>query len=168
MKAVVTTKYGPPEVLKLREVAKPVPGENEVLVKVYATTVNRTDCGIRSGKPFLIRFFTGLFKHKNTILGTEFAGEVEGVGKNVSLFKVGEKVFGFDDNSLGSHAQYLTIVEDTTIMIIPKKLTFEQAAASIEGAHYAYNFINKVNLKKGQKVLVNGATEVLVQQQFKF
>jgi len=158
MKAVICTKYGLPDVLKLREVEKPTPKDNEVLIKIHATTVNRTDCATLRAEPFFARLFTGIFKPKNPILGTEFAGKIEAVGKNVSSFKVGDKVFGFDDKGSGSHAQYMTIGEDKALTIIAKDITYEQAAASTEGAHYAYNFINKVNLKKGQKVLVNGAT----------
>ncbi len=158
MKAIVCPKYGPPDVLQLGEVEKPIPKDNEVLIKIHATTVNRTDCGILRAKPFFIRFFTGIFKPKKLIPGTEFAGKIEAVGKNVASFKIGDKVFGFDDNGSGSHAQYMTILEDKALTTIPRNITYEQAAASIEGAHYAYNFINKVNLKSGQKVLVNGAT----------
>ena len=158
MKAIVYTKYGPPEVLQLKEVDKPVPKDNEVLVSVKATTVNRTDCAMLRAKPFIMRFFTGLFKPNNPILGTEFAGEVEAVGKNVSFFKVGDKVFGFNDMGLSAYAQYLIIPEDKALTAIPDNITYEQAAASTEGAHYAYNMINKVNLKPGQKVLVNGAS----------
>ncbi|WP_455367299.1 NAD(P)-dependent alcohol dehydrogenase [[Eubacterium] cellulosolvens] len=157
MKAIVCTKYGPPDILQLKEVEKPTPNANEVLIKVYATTVNRTDCGILRAKPFVIRFFTGIFKPK-PILGTEFAGKIVTVGKNVLSFKVGDKVFGFDDVGLGSHAEYMTISENKALTIIPKNVTYEQAAASTEGAHYAYNFIKKVNLKRAQKILVNGAT----------
>jgi len=158
MKAIVYTKYGSPDVLELKEVEKPTPKDNEVLIKIYATTVNRTDCATIRAIPFFARLVTGLFKPKKQIPGTEFAGEIEEIGKNVSSFKVGDKVFGFDDGGSGSHAQYTTIVEDKALITIPKNTTYEQAAASIEGAHYAYNFINKVNLKSGQKVLVNGAT----------
>jgi NADPH:quinone reductase-like Zn-dependent oxidoreductase len=100
---------------------------------------------------------TGLFKPKKQIPGTEFAGEIEAVGKNVMSLKVGDQVFGFDDSGSGAHAQYLTISEDKAIAI-PKRTTYEQAAPSSEGAHYAYNFINKVDIKSGQNVLVNGAT----------
>jgi NADPH:quinone reductase-like Zn-dependent oxidoreductase len=157
MKAVIYTKYGGPEVLHLKEVEKPTPKDNEVLVKVYATTVNRTDCATIRAKPFFMRLVTGLFKPKNQIPGTEFAGEIEAVGKNVVSFKVGDRVFGFDDSGSGAHAQYLTISEDKAITI-PKNITYEQAAASSEGAHYAYNFINKVDIKSGQEILVNGAT----------
>jgi len=157
MKAIVYTKYGPPDVLQFKEVEKPTPKDNEVLIKVYATTVNRTDCATIRAIPFFARFITGLFKPKKQIPGTEFAGKIEAVGKNVTSLKVGDKVFGFDDSGSGSHAQYTTISDDKAITI-PKNITYEQAAASTEGAHYAYNLINKVNLKSGQKVLVNGAT----------
>jgi len=158
MKAIVYTKYGSPDVLQLKEVAKPTPKDNEVLVKIYATTVNRTDCATIRAKPFFARLLTGIFKPKKQIPGTEFAGNIEAVGKNVRFLKVGDKVFGFDDQGSGSHAQYMTISEDKALTTIPRNITYEQAAASTEGAHYAYNFIKKVNLKSGQKVLVNGAT----------
>lgn len=159
MKAVVCAKYGSPDVLKLKEVAKPTPKDNEVLIKIQATTVNRTDCALLRAKPFFSRFFTGLFKPRKKIPGTEFAGIIEAVAKNVSSFKVGDRVFGFHDNDgSGPQAQYMTISEDKALATIPKDTTYEQAAASTEGAHYAYNFINKVPLKRGQKVLVNGAT----------
>ena len=157
MKAIVYTKYGPPDALQLKEVEKPTPKDNEVLIKIHATTVNRTDCATIRAKPFFARIITGLFKPKKQIPGTEFAGEIEAVGKSVSSLKVRDKVFGFDDQGSGSHAQYMTILEDKAITI-PKNITYEQAAASTEGAHYAYNSIKKVNIKSGQKVLVNGAT----------
>ncbi len=158
MKASTYTEYGPPEVLQLREVATPVPKENEVLIRVHATTVNRTDCAMLRAKPFIMRFGTGLFKPKEPILGTDFAGTVESVANKVTMFKVGERVFGLSDSGLHSHAQYMTISDDKGLATIPEKVTFEQAAASVEGAHYAYNMINKVDMKSGQKVLVNGAT----------
>jgi NADPH:quinone reductase-like Zn-dependent oxidoreductase len=157
MKAIVYTKYGPPDVLQLKEVEKPTPRDNEVLIRVHATTVNRTDCATIRAIPFFARIITGLFKPKKQIPGTEFAGEIEGVGKSVSSLKVGDKVFGFDDQGSGSHAQFMTIKEDKVIRK-PDNISYEQAAASSEGAHYAYNSINKVNPKKGQNVLVNGAT----------
>ncbi|GAH37710.1 unnamed protein product, partial [marine sediment metagenome] len=158
MKAIVCTKYGPPDVLQLKEVEKPTPKDNKVLIKIYAATVNRTDCATLRAKPFFARFFTGIFKPNNPIFGTEFAGEIEAVGENVSSFKVGDIVFGFNENSFGAHAEYMTMSEDKALTTIPKNITYEQAAASTEGAYYAYNFINKVNLESGQKVLVNGAT----------
>jgi len=158
MKAIVYTKYGPPDVLELKEVEKPTPKDNEVLIRVYATTVNRTDCAMLRAEPFIMRFFTGLLKPNKSILGTDFAGKIEAVGKDVESLKVGDKVFGFDDSGLSSHAQYMTLSEYKGLTTIPNNISYEQAAASMEGAHYAYNFINKVNLKSGQKVLVNGAT----------
>ena len=157
MKALAYTKYGPPDVLQLKEVEKPLPGENEVLIRVYATTVNRTDCATIRAKPVFMRIVTGLFKPRKQIPGTAFAGQIEAVGKSVSSLKVGDKVFGFDDEGAGAHAQYMTIRVDNAVTI-PDKLSYEQAAAIPEGAHYAYNFINKVDLEKGQHILVNGAT----------
>ncbi|MFC2125010.1 NAD(P)-dependent alcohol dehydrogenase [Bacteroidota bacterium] len=165
MKAYVYQKYGSPDVLEFKELEKPVPGDNEVLIKVFATTVNRTDCATLRAKPFFARVFTGLFKPKNPILGTEFAGKIEAIGKMVELFNVGDKVFGLDDGGLSSHAQYMTMSHEKALTTIPDNIGYEQAAASFESAHYAYNFINKVDLKSGpayrsgrQKVLVNGAT----------
>jgi NADPH:quinone reductase-like Zn-dependent oxidoreductase len=158
MKAVVRTKYGSPDVLKVKEVEIPTPKANEVLIRVYATTVNRTDCAILWGRPFFMRFFTGLFNPGLTTTGTDFAGKIEAVGKNVRSFGVGDKVWGFDDLGLASHAQFMTLSEEKALTIIPDHMTYEQAAASLEGAHYAYNFINKVKFIRGQKVLVNGAT----------
>ena len=158
MKAIVCTKYGSPDVLELKEVKKPIPENNEVLIKIHATTVNRTDCATLRAKPFFARIATGIFKPNKPIIGTEFAGEIVAIGKNVSSFKIDDKVFGFNESGFGSHAQYMTISEDKALTTIPDNITYEQAAASTEGAYYAYNFINKVNLKSGQKILVNGAT----------
>lgn len=157
MEAIIYTKYGPPDVLQLMEIEKPTPNDNEVLIKVHATTVNRTDYATIKAIPFFARFWTGLFKPNKQTPGTEFAGEIETVGKNISSLKTGDKVFGFDDRGAKSQAQYLTISEDK-VVAIPENISYEQAAASTEGAHYAYNFINKVDLKSGQAVLVNGAT----------
>jgi NADPH:quinone reductase-like Zn-dependent oxidoreductase len=157
MKAIVYTRYGSPDVLHLKEIETPSPKDNEVLIKVHATTVNRTDCATVRAKPFFMRLVTGLFRPKKKVPGTEFAGEIIALGNSVSSLKAGEKVFGFDDDGSGSQAQYLTIHEDNAVTM-PEGLSYEQAAPSSEGAHYAYNFINKVNLEKGQVVLVNGAT----------
>ena len=158
MKAIVYTQFGPPEVLQLKEVEKPLPEENEVLIKVRATTVNRTDCANLTAKPFIMRFSLGLFNPKKKIMGTEFAGDIEAAGKAVTSFKVGDKVFGFDDSGIGSYAEYMVISEDKALTTMPKDITYEQAAACAEGSHYAYNFINKVDLKSEDKVLVNGAS----------
>ena len=158
MKAIVYTRYGSPDVLQLKEVEKPVPNDNEVLVKVRATTVNRTDCANLSAKPFIMRFALGLLKPKNPILGTEFAGEIEAVGKAVTSFKVGDRVFGFDDSGVSSYAEFMVILENKALTTMPENITYEEAVAGIEGAHYAYNFINKVKLTSMHKVLVNGAS----------
>lgn len=158
MKAIIYTQYGPPSVLKLSHMDKPNPKENEVLVRVYATTVNRTDCAMLRAQPWIMRLFTGLLKPKNPILGTDFAGMIEGVGKDVGSFKIGDKVFGFEDTGLNSHAQYLTLSEDKALATIPGDISYKEAAASLEGAHYAYNVINKVDLKSGDQVLVYGST----------
>ncbi|MEY4930191.1 MAG: hypothetical protein RI909_915 [Bacteroidota bacterium] len=158
MKAIVYTQYGPPEVLHFKEVPKPTPKDNELLIKVYTTTVNRTDCGFRSAEYFISRFFSGLLKPNNQILGNEFAGVIEGIGKDVKSFKPGDKVFGYNDTTFGAHAQYMTMAEDASITTMPEAITYEEAAPITEGAHYALCDIRAANIKRGQKVLVNGAT----------
>ena len=158
MKAIVYTKYGPPEVLQLQEVTKPTPKDNEVLIKIYATTVNRTDCALRKAEPFFSRFVTGLIRPKKTILGTEFAGKIEVVGKDVTSFKVGDKVFGFSGNDFGAHAEYMIMPEEGFLTTMPANMTYEEAAPSTEGAYYAHSFIRNANIQSGQRVLINGAT----------
>ncbi len=158
MKAIVYTQYGSPDVLQVKEVQKPEPKENEVLVRVRAASVNRTDCANLRAKPFIMRFILGLFKPNKRILGTEFAGDVVKTGEGVTSFSVGDKVFGFDDSVLSSYAEYLVFSAEKGISTMPKNFTYQQAGACIEGAHYAYNIINKVDLKKGDKVMVNGAS----------
>src|SRR5688572_18181730 len=111
MKASSRSRYGPPEVINITTVEKPTIGDNDLLIKVFATTVNRTDCAILIGKPFIMRFFTGLFKPARTVTGTDFAGIIEAVGKSVSKFKSGDRLWGFDDTGLGSDAQYICILE---------------------------------------------------------
>ena len=158
MKAIIQTRYGPPEVLQLKEVPKPTPKDNEVLIKVYTTTVNRTVCGFRSAEYFISRFFSGLLKPNNQIRGNEFAGVIEGLGKDVKSFKPGDKVFGYNDTTLGAHAEYMTIAEDASITTMPESITYEEAAPITEGAHYALCDIRAANIKRGQKVLINEAT----------
>ena len=143
--------------LSLTQMAKPVPGDGEILVRVRATTVNRTDCATIRAKPFFMRLVTGLFKPRKPVPGSEFAGVVEDICSGVTSFEKGHRVFGFDDEGACAHAEFLTIREDKAITI-PEGISFSQAAASSEGAHYAYNFINKVDLKEGHEVLVNGAS----------
>jgi NADPH:quinone reductase-like Zn-dependent oxidoreductase len=158
MKAAIHTKYGPPEVIQLAEVPKPTPKENEVLIKVYATTVNRTDCGFRSAEYFISRFFSGLFKPKNQILGNEFSGVIEATGKNVTGFKSGDKVFGYNDITFGANAEYMIMPENGAMTIIPAGLTFEVAACITEGGHYALCDIRAAKVKAGQNVMIYGAT----------
>ncbi len=158
MEAVTRTKYGSSDVLKIEVVEKPKQKNDEILIRVHATTVNRTDCAILTGKPFAVRFFTGLTKPRSFILGTDFAGQIEAVGKKVTLFQKGDKVWGLNDEGLSSQAQYMTLRENKAVVKIPNKIAYEQVVACAEGAHYAYNFINNIKIKKGDKVLVNGAT----------
>lgn len=158
MKAAVHTQYGPPEVVRVLEVAKPVPKENEILVKVYASTVNRTDSGFRSAEYFISRFWSGLFKPNYQTLGCEFAGVVEEVGKLVTTFKSGDKIFGYNDKTCGGHGEYLTIAETDAVTTMPNNMNFEQAAALTEGAHYALVDIRATQVERGQNVLVYGAT----------
>jgi len=157
MKAAIRRKYCIPDKIELESIALPTPSESEVLVKIIATTVNRTDCANLTAKPFLMRFVLGLMSPRKVILGTDFAGHIVSVGKNVSSYKVGDRVFGFDDTGSESHAEY-TIVSDKNIFSIPDKIDFSLAAASLEGAAYAYSFIHKVNIRSGQNVFINGAT----------
>lgn len=158
MRAAVNTTYGSPSVVSVQEIAKPHAGPNDVIVKVKIATVNRTDCGFRSATPFIVRGFSGLLKPKHTVLGAEFAGVVDSVGSDVTNFSVGERVFGYSEFEFGAHAEYLRMKADSSIATIPDNLTFEQAAPSTEAAHYALACIRKAKIKKGQDVLVYGAT----------
>jgi NADPH:quinone reductase-like Zn-dependent oxidoreductase len=158
MKAAVHTRYGPPEVVRISDVDKPTARDNELLVMVHATTVNRTDCGYRAAKPFILRIFSGLFRPRVTVLGNEFAGEVEAVGNNVTSFEVGDRVFGYTEGPFGAHAEYMTIREDGWLATMPANVTYEQAAPGTEGSHYALSFIRRAKIQSGQYVLVNGAT----------
>jgi NADPH:quinone reductase-like Zn-dependent oxidoreductase len=158
MRAVVHTRYGPPEVAQLKEIAKPEPKDNEVLVKVYASTVNRTDAGFRSAEYFISRFWSGLFRPKYQTLGCEFAGVVDDIGKEVTLFKIGDRVFGYNDQRFGGHAEFLTISEQDALALMPDQLSFEEAAPITEGAHYALNNIRASKIEAGQHALVYGAT----------
>lgn len=158
MKAAVHTRYGRPDVVRISEVETPTPRDNEVLVKVHATTVNRTDCACRAAKPFFMRFFTGLIRPRATVLGNEFAGVVAAVGGGVTSFKVGDKVFGYNEGPFGAHAEYMAIPEHGSFATMPANVTYAQAAASTEGSHYALAQIKGAKIQSGQDVLVNGAT----------
>jgi NADPH:quinone reductase-like Zn-dependent oxidoreductase len=158
MRAAVRTRYGPPDVVRVVEVEKPAAKDHEVLVRVHATTVNRTDCGVRAAKPFIYRFFLGLRRPRLTVLGNEFAGQVEAVGAGVTSFKVGDRVFGFSGTWFGAHAEYLTMPEDGMLATMPADLSYEQAAPSTEGSLYALSALRTAKLQRGQSVLLNGAT----------
>lgn len=158
MKAAVNYKYGPPEIVSLQTIKIPVPNNNEVLVEIHTSTVNRTDCGFRSAEYFVSRFFSGLIKPKNHVLGCEFAGIIKEIGKDVTKFKVGDDVFGYNDLRFGTHAEFMVIEEDACIALKPENLNFSEAAAVCEAAHYALVDIRAAKVQKGQKVLVNGAT----------
>jgi NADPH:quinone reductase-like Zn-dependent oxidoreductase len=159
MKAAVYTKYGLPGDLGVKEIEKPTPKEDEVLIRVYAASVNRSDNHVLSGKPFIMRLFTGLFKPKLGITGSDFAGQIEATGPTVKSFKTGDKVMGFGGGfGIGSHAQYLTFRETKRIVPMPANITYEQAAGCLEGAYYAAIGIAQLKPTAGQKALVYGAT----------
>ena len=156
MKAVVNDRYGPPEVQRLEEVERPVPGDDQVLVRVHTTTVTRTDCGIRAGKPWIVRFFAGLRRPKQLILGMEFAGEVEAVGSAVTDFAPGDRVFGV--RGAGAHAEFVAVRESAAMAHMPEGMTFEEAAAVCDGACIALSCLGGEPLGEGVSILVNGAS----------
>jgi NADPH:quinone reductase-like Zn-dependent oxidoreductase len=156
MRAVVCDRYGPPEVLRIEDVERPVPNEDEILVKVHATTVTRSDCGWRSGKPFVVRYFIGWRKPKRKVLGMELAGEVEAVGAAVSEFRVGDEVFGV--KGFGAHAELACMRESGPVAHKPAGMSFEEAAAVCDGACTALSCLRRAGLQKGQRILVYGAT----------
>lgn len=158
MKAIVYTQYGSPEVLQLKEVEKPLPKDNEILLSVKATAVNSGDWRLRKADPFAVRLFFGLTKPKLNILGSVFSGDVESVGKDVKLFKVGDKVFGHTDMNFGAYADYICLPENGTLALKPNSLTHTEAAVIPFGGMAAFHFIKKAGIKPGQKVLIYGAS----------
>jgi NADPH:quinone reductase-like Zn-dependent oxidoreductase len=158
MRAAVNLRYGPPNVVEIQEVAPPKAGAGEVLVSVQATTVNRTDCAYRAARPFFMRFVAGLGRPRASILGNEFAGVIEAVGTGVTAFRTGDRVFGYNEGSFGTHAEYLAVRADGPLAHIPTGVAFERAAAATEGAHYALSFIRRIRVRDGTQILVNGAT----------
>jgi NADPH:quinone reductase-like Zn-dependent oxidoreductase len=158
MKAAAYTRYGPPEVVRVVDVPTPAPRDRELLVRVHATTVNRTDCGFRSGRPLPIRPLSGMTSPRVRILGNEFAGRVVEVGRSVTRFAPGDRVFGYDDRRWGAHAEYLIISESASVALIPQDLSYVQAAPGTEGAHYALASILRARIRAGQWALVYGAT----------
>ncbi|MFA1539077.1 NAD(P)-dependent alcohol dehydrogenase [Actinomadura monticuli] len=158
MKAAVHSRYGPPDVVRIADVDEPTVGAGDVLVKVHATTVNRTDCGYRAAKPFFIRLLTGLARPRRQVLGTEFAGVVTAVGGGVSSFAAGDRVFGYNEGPFGTHAEYVSVAEDGAIAAMPEGAAFDVAAAGTEGSHYALSALRTAGIAAGQDALVYGAT----------
>ena len=159
MKAIIITKYGSPDVLKVKEISKPQPKEKEILIKVKAAGVTTADTMMRMGSPWYGRLFIGLTKPKYPIAGTGFSGIIEAVGENVSLFKKGDHVFGESVFGQGSNAEYLCMPEDGLVIIKPNIISFEEAATICDGPLTSWNFLNEVvKVKSGQKVLINGAS----------
>jgi NADPH:quinone reductase-like Zn-dependent oxidoreductase len=158
MRAVVHDRYGKPDVLRLADVERPVPKEDEVLVKIHATTVTRTDCHIRAAKPVLWRFFAGVLRPKRKVLGLELAGEVAAVGAAVTEFEVGDHVFGISPNTFGAHAEFICLRESAPLAHMPAGMTFEDAAAICDGAHQALASLTRGGVDKGTRVLIYGAS----------
>jgi NADPH:quinone reductase-like Zn-dependent oxidoreductase len=156
MRAVVHDRYGGPDVLRLEEVERPIPNDDEVLVKIHATTVSRSDCGFREADPFILRFFTGLRRPNRRILGSELAGEVEAVGKDVTRFKVGDHVFGL--KGFGAHAEYVCVRENGRLAHKPAGMPFEEAAAVCDGALMALTSLRRGGIRPGQSILIYGAS----------
>src|SRR5438309_99389 len=156
MRAVIHDKYGPPEVLRLEEVDRPAPTDDEVLVKIHATTVTRTDCGLRSAELFITRFFTGLRRPKRKILGMELAGEIEAVGAAVTEFQLGDDVFGVIGS--GANAEYVCVPETAPLAHKPAGVSFEEAAAVCDGASLALACLRKGDLREGRSIVVYGAS----------
>jgi NADPH:quinone reductase-like Zn-dependent oxidoreductase len=156
MRAVVYDRYGPPDVLRVEDVERPVPKEDEVLIKVHATTVTRTDCGVRGAKPFIIRFFTGLRRPRERILGMELAGEIKALGARVTEFESGDHVFGV--NGSGAHAEFVCMRESGPLAHMPAGMSFEQAAAVCDGASLALACLRKGGLREGESILIYGAS----------
>ena len=150
MRAVVYAEYGSPDVLELKEVKKPIPKDNEVLIRVYATSVTSADCLMRRGDTIISRLFLGLMKPRRKILGTEIAGEIEETGKNVTRFSKGDQVFGFTGFGLGAYAQYNCMPENGSLVLKPTNIKYGESAAAVDGATTALFFLkDKANIQRG-------------------
>ncbi len=156
MRAVVHDRYGAPDVLRVEEVERPVPSDDQILVRIHATTVNRTDCGWRSGKPFFARYFTGIRRPKWRTLGMELAGEVVEVGAAVTEFRVGDSVFGV--RAYGANAEYACVRESAAVAHMPSAMTFDEAAAVSDGACIALSCLKDAGLREGRSIVVYGAS----------
>ena len=169
MKAAFRSKYGSPKVLHIKEVDQPIPKDDEVLIRVHASTANRTDYHVLTGTPFIMRLFLGLFKPRSSRIGSDFAGHIEAIGKNIKDFKVGDKVMGFGGVfGNGSLAQYISFPVNKGIIPMPARLNYEEAAACLEGAYYAAAGLLYMKPQAGKKALVYGATGAIGSSQVQF
>lgn len=158
MRAVVYDRYGPPEVLRIADVEQPVPKDDEVRVRVHATTVSRTDTGLRSAEMLISRPVTGLLRPRRRILGSDFAGDVDAVGASVTDFKIGDRVFGIKPWKFGAHAEFLCVGANAALAHMPAGLPYEEAAAICDGAILALNALRPAHLRTGQRILIYGAS----------
>lgn len=159
MKAIISTKYGGPEILKLQEVDKPIPKDNEILIKIYATSITTAETMMRTGYPLFGRLFMGLTKPKNAISGTGFAGTIAGLGKDVRGFNIGDKVFGESLKTFGTYAEYVCIGKEEVVLFKPNHLSYEELAVIGDGPITSYNFLKKIaQIKPGQRLLIIGAS----------
>jgi NADPH:quinone reductase-like Zn-dependent oxidoreductase len=158
MKVAEHREYGEEEAIQIVDKEIPTPKNDEILVWIHASTVNRTDCAYLTGEPAIMHLVAGFKRPRNPVTGSDFAGTVLKTGKDISRFKKGDRVGGFGDNGVSSHAEFMIIKEKGGVINIPDTLSFEKAAASFEGAHYAYNFVKRMGNVTGKKVLLNGAT----------
>lgn len=159
MRAMVQILYGSPEVIVLQEIAKPSPGDKELLIRIQASKVGPSDCAFRKGNPFMIKLLYGLSRPKFKVGGTELAGIIEEVGKEVQHFKPGDRVLGMSVKNFGAYAEYKCLSEESPLAVIPDNITFDEAVGVCDGGATALTFLrDKAHLRKGQKVLINGAS----------
>ena len=158
MKAALYKEYGSADVIHIGDLPKPVAGDTDMIIRVYSSTVNRTDAGFRSAEYVISRFWSGLLRPKNPVLGCEYAGIVESVGSRVTEFAPGDRVFGYNDERFGGNAEYVLAKQTDAVVKIPEGISFDTAACISEGAHYALGNIRAAGIQKGDNVLVYGAT----------
>lgn len=159
MRAITCAGYGPPEVLQLQDLAMPSPKDNDVLIKVHAAVVTPSDCAFRKGDPFIVKLIYGLTRPRLSTQGVEFAGQIEAIGKGVTLFRAGDPVFGMSPDRFGAHAEYLCLPEDKPLVTTSPQMSYEEAVGICDGATTALTFLrDKANVQSGQAVLINGAS----------